>query len=323
MHVEYYIHSCLMGMDQLSLAELRVFAAVADQLNLSHAAVRLGIGQPSVSRSLSRLERRLGVQLAVRTTRAVTLTTAGHVLHRQARVVLDAVNAAQQLTRRAVDDPNALLVGCKPDGDAGLLPDVLELFAADTRAVPVALTLAAPGELVARLRRGELDVGLIQGPFDHAGLDHELLLDEPRLLAVPPGDRLAEIPSLRISDIPRHRMSCWPGVPLELDLYYRGLDLNSALPMPFPGSSGMLSAPGPQARDLAEALRLVELGRAVTLVPSSVAERYRDRQVHYVAVYGASAAPLTAAWAAGSRSPQIAAFIRAATTAAAAAAQRT
>src|SRR3989442_428713 len=59
------------------LESLRVFLAVAEQRSFSAAARQLSMTSASVTRAVAALEERLGVQLLLRTTRQVSLTSAG------------------------------------------------------------------------------------------------------------------------------------------------------------------------------------------------------------------------------------------------------
>lgn len=63
-----------------SLSGLEVFLAIAREGSLRAAAAALGIGAPAVSHRLKALEREIGVDLFVRTTRSVELTEAGRAL---------------------------------------------------------------------------------------------------------------------------------------------------------------------------------------------------------------------------------------------------
>ncbi|HYY80365.1 MAG TPA: LysR family transcriptional regulator, partial [Actinomycetes bacterium] len=96
--------------DGVEVRELRYFVAVAEELNFSRAAQRLEMAQPPLSKAIRQLERKLGVRLLERTTRRVALTAAGGVLLEQARVALDAVEAAGRRARRA-GQPAPRLVG--------------------------------------------------------------------------------------------------------------------------------------------------------------------------------------------------------------------
>ncbi|MHB1432670.1 MAG: LysR family transcriptional regulator [Streptosporangiaceae bacterium] len=60
----------------MEIRQLEAFTAVAAELHFGHAAERLGIGQPTVSELVRRLERELGAPLFTRTTRRVALTAA-------------------------------------------------------------------------------------------------------------------------------------------------------------------------------------------------------------------------------------------------------
>ena len=62
------------------LADLTAFLAVAEEQSFTRAAARLGTSQSALSRTLGRLEARLGVRLLTRTTRRVAPTAAGERL---------------------------------------------------------------------------------------------------------------------------------------------------------------------------------------------------------------------------------------------------
>ncbi len=81
------------------LRQLRAFVAVAEELNFTHAAERLHLGQQAVSKTVSQLERELGVELLERTTREVRLTTAGSALLARGREALVAADAAFDVAR--------------------------------------------------------------------------------------------------------------------------------------------------------------------------------------------------------------------------------
>jgi DNA-binding transcriptional LysR family regulator len=84
-------------------AELVAFVRIVDSKSLSRAAAELGVPRATIGRRLARLEERLEVRLLRRTTRTLSLTDAGEVFYRHARIVLDAVSQAQASVR-AKDD---------------------------------------------------------------------------------------------------------------------------------------------------------------------------------------------------------------------------
>jgi len=61
----------------MDLEDLRSFEVLAEELSFTAAARRLHVSQPTLSKRLQRLERRLGVTLVERTTSTVSLTPAG------------------------------------------------------------------------------------------------------------------------------------------------------------------------------------------------------------------------------------------------------
>jgi DNA-binding transcriptional LysR family regulator len=83
-----------------NLFDMLVFVRVVEAGSLSGAARELRLSLAVISRKLARLERRLGVRLANRTTRALTLTEEGAAFHaRCIRILADIDEAEMEVTR--------------------------------------------------------------------------------------------------------------------------------------------------------------------------------------------------------------------------------
>ena len=106
------------------LLQLALFVRTVEAGAFSKAARQLGLGQPSASRAIAALERRLGVKLIVRTTRRISLTDAGEALLAKARDALAAVEEAENAARGA-------------DQLSGILRVALPLAYAARRVVPL------------------------------------------------------------------------------------------------------------------------------------------------------------------------------------------
>ncbi|MEV0838909.1 LysR family transcriptional regulator [Actinocatenispora sera] len=187
-------------MDRWETRELAYFLAVAEELHFGRAAERLGIAQPALSRSVARLERRLGVGLFERTSRSVALTAAGRVLAEDARHALDAVSAAARRAQRAGAACPQLELAIKVGGDAGRLPDLLAAYQQEPGVLPVHVIFAA--DRAALLRDGRADVALLYDPIDDLrGFDTQPLLVDPPIAVLPAAHPLAGRTGLRLEEL--------------------------------------------------------------------------------------------------------------------------
>lgn len=82
-------------MNEDRLGSISALLSVADERNFGLAARKLGVTQSTISRRVAQLEARLGVRLVARTTRSVSLTSAGEAYVRQARAALRLLGAAE------------------------------------------------------------------------------------------------------------------------------------------------------------------------------------------------------------------------------------
>ena len=300
------------GMIDLEVRELRYFTAVAEELNFSRAAERLGMAQPPLSRAIRQLERRLGVQLFERSNRHVLLTVAGLTLLDEARHALCAISAASRRTRRAAEETPTLVVTAKPGVATNLLQRIVAAYSQLPGAPRVEFAVSGFGEQADMVRDGRADVALLGSPHDLPGLDAETLITEPRVAALPIGHHLARRTAIRCRDLAGLPMPQWPDSSASSRDYWSGRDLHSGT-RDGPESPGEPPVHGPAVRDSSQLLEAVALGQAVALIPLSVAEHSRRDDVTYRPVTDASPYTIVIAWPEYSRALWTARFVRTST----------
>ncbi len=179
------------------LRHVRAFVAVAETLSFRAAAERAHMAQPAVSRTIRDLEARLGATLFTRDTHHVALTEAGAVFLDDARALLAAAERAQQAARAAqAGRRGRLSVAYMDFATHRLLPAILPAFKAREPDVSVDLIYMATERQRVALLRGEIDIGLMIGPFDSPDVASLTLESQDLLLGLPHAHRLARRPAL-------------------------------------------------------------------------------------------------------------------------------
>lgn len=89
--------------------ELAIFVAVVEGGSFSRAAERLGQANSAISRSVKKLEMKLGVNLINRTTRQLSLTEEGERYFRRVQVILQEMAAAETEILETRNTPRGLL----------------------------------------------------------------------------------------------------------------------------------------------------------------------------------------------------------------------
>ncbi|MEW2386540.1 LysR family transcriptional regulator [Micromonospora sp. NPDC047707] len=282
-------------MPKPEIRELRYFCAVADDLNITRAAERLGIAQPPLSRAMRQLERRLGVDLFDRSGHRLALTQAGEVLLTEAAAVLGALDSAVRRTQHAGLPNRGLVVTAKPGVATRLLLRICERFRADPNAPEVRVVVSGFGEQADMVRNGRADLA-IAACVDGHDLDIELLTTEPRVAALATGHHLTKREVLSTADLLAEPAPRWSDPRVVDRDYWLG---NPNRP-----------TDGPAVRDFAQLLDVVSLGQAVALVPTSLAAVNVRPDVTYRPVLDAAPYQTLVVWEAGSRSPSITRFIQ-------------
>jgi len=99
--------------DIMEIRELRYFLAVAREENITRAAESLHIAQPSLSKQLMDLEKRIGKQLLIRGKRKIALTEEGILLRKRAEEILDLVDKTEcEIAAGPADMMGDIYMGC-------------------------------------------------------------------------------------------------------------------------------------------------------------------------------------------------------------------
>jgi len=180
---------------------LRQFVVVAREQHLTRAAELLGVPQPTLSRSMSRLEAELGVSLFDRPGRSIRLT-------RQGRALLDAAERSMATLAAALDritgesDParGRVALGFLHTLGGEMVPGLLRDFRAERPLVRFGLVQDSAHGLLARLRAGEIDLCLTAPLPDGPEVRARTLTEQRIDLFVPAGHRLAGRRGVRLAE---------------------------------------------------------------------------------------------------------------------------
>jgi DNA-binding transcriptional LysR family regulator len=143
------------------IEQLRTLLAVARTLSFTRAAQELGIGQPTVSQHVRKLEAAVGRTLFLRDTRTVTLTADGEALAGFARTIVSVQQEASDFFTGSVLR-GRLRFGVSDDLALTALPRILRDFRRLYPRIDLELTVSQSGHLHRRLESGHLDVAFVK-----------------------------------------------------------------------------------------------------------------------------------------------------------------
>jgi DNA-binding transcriptional LysR family regulator len=189
----------------VELRHLRYFVAVAEMENVSRAALKLHVSQPTLSRQIRDLEDEIGFSLLERTAKSVRLTEAGRAFLDDARALLQQADDAVKKARAiATEEPSELHVGYSPTPFAEILPKTLRGFQRAMPDVHVRLHDWSNNAIRDGLRDGRLELGLIVPPVKTSSmrdLRYEELFHQRVCVAVAPQHRFARRRAIPLTEV--------------------------------------------------------------------------------------------------------------------------
>lgn len=165
----------------MELLQIKYFRVIAETENISKAAERLFIAQPSLSQTLKRLEDELGVPLFDRNGKKITLNGAGRIFLKYC----DEIAASLENARTAIEDykgTETADVKIEVRSASLLIPEIIKKISEkDSRIMPHIFQSGC----------NDADLKIYSDITEHSGLS-ELLMREPLGIVIPSSHPLAE-----------------------------------------------------------------------------------------------------------------------------------
>ncbi len=177
----------------VSCSQLTALIAVCEAENFTLAAKRLGLAQPTVHRAVAQLEQEAGRALFKRMPHGVVATRLCQTVAQAAQLVFAEMGqAVAELAELDGREAGRIVVGALPLARAVLLPQALARFRAVRPTLPIIVNDGPYADLLAGLRRGEIDVivGALRDPAPVEDVVEEALFDDRLLIIAAPDNPL-------------------------------------------------------------------------------------------------------------------------------------
>ncbi|MGW4123827.1 LysR family transcriptional regulator [Nocardia sp. NPDC004711] len=282
---------------------LRYFAAVAREGNLTRAAAGLFVSQPALTKQIKQLENQLGVRLFTRSKSGMALTEPGRALAQWVPEVLTSWDRALTETMSAASAAARVL---RVGFIAGGANEATQLIIADfVRRRPewrIEMRQAAWSNPTAGLAAGEVDVALLRLPFPgQERFRVELLLTEPRWIALPASHPLATREVIPFSDLWDEPFVAAPPETGAWRDYWLAADERDGHPVRI----------GAVTEHPDDWLICIANGDGIALAPESAARFYTRPGIVYRPVSGVSPSRAGVAWRPGADTdPVVRDFVR-------------
>ena len=190
----------------MTLLQLQYFQTLSQVLHYTRAAEELHISQPSLSYSISELEKELNVQLFQKENRKITLTVYGQqflpYVEKSLALLDEGVGVLEQM---AGSRPQVVQLGYFHSISASLIPALMEGFyrEEDNQSIRFQFTEGPSFDIFNQVKAGQLDMAFGMHRDDWA--ESALIMRQPLYLAVPNDHPLAGRSSVTFDDFAREK----------------------------------------------------------------------------------------------------------------------
>lgn len=181
--------------------KLQTFITVANTKNFTRAANILNMTQPAISHHIKLLEEYYNVNLIEKKNKTMDLTEAGKILYKYA-LELDKIS---RIAKSHLENEDSIVkrynVGATLTIGGYVLPQIIGNYRMNNANKEIILQVENTEIIVQKLHSGEIDMGLIEGPFDRCRVLYEKFKDDELVLAVSAKHKMARRKAVTIEEI--------------------------------------------------------------------------------------------------------------------------
>ena len=169
----------------IGIKDMRAFFAIVEEGNISHAAQRLGIAQPALSRQMKHLEEKLHVKLFERGSRRIRLTEAGQVLYSRVENILGMVDGTvREITEIGSGTKGTVRIGTITTSGAMILPDLIAEFRKIYPDVTFEIWEAEGARIIELLDSRLIEIAITRTQVDNLAYETLVLPNEPLVMVM-------------------------------------------------------------------------------------------------------------------------------------------
>ena len=253
----------------MEIKDMRAFYAIVEEGNISHAAQRLDIAQPALSRQMKRLEPALGVQLFERGSRRIRLTDAGRVMYSRVEHILGMVDGTvREITEIGSGVAGSIRIGTITSSGAMLLPELITEFHARYPNVNYQIWEAEGSRILELLDNRVIEIGVTRTQVDSKVYESIVLPNEPFVVIMNKNDEIGEA-----SD--RVRMEELKDAPIIIPLRWQSIFVSNCRKLGFEPNVVCVSD------SIVQDLLLAKMDMGYALVPISSKNLLTDGNLIY------------------------------------------
>lgn len=253
----------------MEIKDMRAFYAIVEEGNISHAAQRLDIAQPALSRQMKRLETSLGVQLFERGSRRIRLTDAGRVLYSRVEHILGMVDGTvREITEIGSGIAGSIQLGTITTSGALLLPELISEFHRRYPQVTYQIWEAEGARILELLDNRVIEIAITRTQVDSKVYESIVLPNEP-LVVVMNKDQVIGASDSEV------RMEELRDTPIIIPLRWQSLFIANCRKLGFDPHILCVSD------SIVQDLLLVKRGMGAAILPVSSRTLLTDGNLHY------------------------------------------